>query len=134
VAASDQACGNCGYTWGSEPFATATSLNRRRDERYSAELRVHYVSARRQVEATTLDISVRGMFACMEDIDPVGTKCTVTIFTDERAAVRVAGIVRRTVDPGTAHPALVGVGIELVELGEPERAWLETLVVRLADD
>ena len=59
---------------------------------------------------------------------------TLTIFADDATGIRVNGIVRRTVAPGTAHPALVGVGIELVELDEPERAWLQSLVQHFADD
>jgi len=132
IAAADRACGNCSYRWGNEPLAAATSLNRRRDERYSAELRVRYVAAGRELEATTLDISASGVFVCMQDIDMVGTPCVLEIAGGD-SAMRLSGVVRRVALPGTVHAALVGVGIELVDVGDTERDWLESLVQHLVE-
>lgn len=131
VRAEDKACGNCGYRWGNQPLSSAPSLNRRRHERFSAEVRVDYTSELQQFEATTLDLSESGLYVCSRKLDPVGTPCRLTVFIGG-AGLFVGGVVRRVCDPQSTHPELAGLGIELTDLGPQERALLLAFLGELA--
>lgn len=130
----DEACGNCQYRWGKGPLSAQASLNRRRKERVSVSLKVRYASAQHEGDATTLDISENGVFACTHNIDAVGSACTLTLHVENGPPLNVSGVVRRVVAPGTAHAELVGMGIELVDIGLNERAWLVFMIDRLAKE
>lgn len=131
VRAEDEICGNCHYRWGTAPLSAASSLNRRRHERYSAEVRVDYASDNHQFEATTLDISENGIFVCSQLIEPVGTHCRLTLFVGGMGLF-LGGVVRRISDPQTTHPELTGIGIELTEVGAQERTALTAFLAEIA--
>jgi hypothetical protein len=126
---ADRRCGNCGYQWGTEPLPGG-SLNRRRNERYPTEIRVDYASDQHQFEGATLDISETGMFLLSRQLDAVGTHCRLTVFVGNEGLF-VGGVVRRVSDPET-HPELVGLGIELTEVGPHEHAVLLAFLAELA--
>ena len=143
VSAEDDECASCQYKWGSfRPQSTtlvganplATPLHRRRHERHSLELHIVYVSDDLEIEATTRDLSVSGVFVCTQVLEPLGTKCALTLLADGGPPLEVRGIVRRVIEreDAAAHDE-VGLGIELTGIGERERAWLEALVARARD-
>src|SRR5262249_38852046 len=80
VSAEDDECATCKYRWGSfRPTAStlvgSNPLNRRRHERAPLELSAVYVSSELEVEATTRDLSVSGVFVCTQVLEPLGTTC-----------------------------------------------------------
>jgi len=103
----------------------------RRHDRGPVELRLLYVSSELEIESASRDLSESGLFVVSEVLDPVGTDCRLTIFIDGGPPLQLAGVVRRVVEGhGGAQP---GLGIEFVEVGEPERAWLKATVDRLLE-
>jgi hypothetical protein len=147
VSAEDDECAKCNYRWGSFRAASATllksnPLNRRRHDRHEVELHIVYVSSELEIEATTRDLSVSGVFVCSQVLDPLGTTCELTLLVDGGPPLHIRGIVRRVVDrssaplrgaerSGDADEALpVGLGIEFVGVGPAERDWLDAVVAR----
>ncbi len=105
---------------------TDPPLDRRIHERVPLELRVVYASSELEIETTTRNISVSGVFVNSLVLDPIGTTCDLSLLIDGGPSMTVRGVVRRVVQ----HEP-VGLGIEFVGLGIAERTWLEIVVARL---
>lgn len=139
VSSDDEQCANCKYQWGSFRPASPTDvsdnpLSRRRHERKSVELHLVYVSETLEIEATSRDLSQSGVFICSEVLDPLGTECSLTVLMDGGPALHIKGIVRRVVErQERADAEPTGLGIEFVEVGESEKAWLKTTVDRMVE-
>ena len=135
VSAEDDECANCRYRWGSFRPAASTlvgtnPLNRRRHERRSMELDLVYTSNELEIEATTRDLSVSGVFVCSQVLEPLGTTCELTLLVDGGPPLHVRGIVRRVVERDETGADAVGLGIEFVGVGPTQRTWLDTVVAR----
>ncbi|MGE5183529.1 MAG: PilZ domain-containing protein, partial [Acidobacteriota bacterium] len=85
-----------------------------------------------EVEATSRDLSSSGVFVCTQLLDPIGTRCELTILIDGGPPLQLGGVVRRVVehDPLGAEP--VGMGVEFDQVGAEARAWLEKTVAKIA--
>jgi hypothetical protein len=112
---------------------TVRPEDRRRHDRKPVELRLVYSSSELEIEATTRDLSVSGVFVCSAVLDPVGTACELTLLVDGGPPLHLRGVVRRVVDRAEAGLEPVGLGIEFVEVGAAERRWLELATQRLDD-
>ncbi len=111
---------------------TRPRLDTRRHDRHPAELQLVYVSDTLEVEATSRDLSASGVFVCTQLLDPIGTRCELTILIDGGPPLQLGGVVRRVVehDPLGAEP--VGMGVEFQQVGAEARAWLEKTVAKLS--
>jgi hypothetical protein len=137
VSSEEDSCGSCHYEWGtfrtsSPTLSTANVLARRGAARLAVELHVLYVSTELEVETTTRDLSLSGVLVCSQVLDPVGTKCDLTILADAMPPLQVGGVVRRVVAHERPGGAPVGMGVEFARVGTPERAWLETVISRVS--
>lgn len=103
----------------------------RRHDRGPVELRLLYVSSELEIESASRDLSESGLFVVSEVLDPVGTDCRLTIFIDGGPPLQLAGVVRRVVEGHGG--ARSGLGIEFVDVAEPERQWLKATVDRLLE-
>lgn len=144
VSPSDEVCGKCGHRWdefrpkqrtdvkrnpllGGGPHVMP--LDRRTGDRRSIELTVLYVSRELELEATTQNLSTSGVFVCTQVLDPIGTRCQLTLLVDGGPPLSIAGSVRRVVEtPTDAEP--VGLGVEFLELGPAALSWLEVVLER----
>ncbi|MEO8702083.1 MAG: FHA domain-containing protein [Kofleriaceae bacterium] len=128
---TDPSCASCGYRWNVRPHvATLIPLDRRRHDRVPMELRLIYVSAALELEATTLDLSHSGVFVRTEILEPVGTHCQLTILIDGGPPLQLDGVVRRVVERNTRGEP-VGLGVELGDLAESARSWIDIAVTRI---
>ena len=136
VSAEDDECASCQYKWGSfRPQSTTlvnpNPLGLRRHERLELELRIMYVSPDLEIEATTRNLSASGVFVCTQVLEPLGTRCELTLLVDGGPPLVVRGVVRRVVEHHDADSDdEVGLGIEFANLGTAERAWLDALLAR----
>jgi FHA domain/PilZ domain len=136
VSAEDDECASCQYRWGSfRPQSTTlvnpNPLGLRRHERLELELRIMYVSPDLEIEATTRNLSASGVFVCTQVLEPLGTRCELTLLVDGGPPLVVRGVVRRVVEHHDADSDdEVGLGIEFANLGTAERAWLDALLAR----
>ncbi len=113
------------------PFAPeGTPVHHRRHDRHPVELSLVYVSSELEIEATTRDLSQSGVFVCSQLLDPVGTRCQLTLLVDGGPPLQIRGIVRRVVERDDEGDEPVGLGVEFVGIGESERAWLARIVAR----
>lgn len=129
VAASDDACEACGFTWGgfrAHAHTDVRGVHLRRHDRCAVELHLVYVSSELEIEATTRDLSPGGVFVCTQVLDPVGTRCELTLLVDGGPPLQVAGVVRRVVTGRRDS----GLGVEFTGVGPAERAWIEALIAR----
>lgn len=108
------------------------SLEARRHDRHRFELDLVYVSEALEVEATTRDLSVSGVFVCTQLLDPVGTRCQLTILIDGGPPLQLGAIVRRVVEHDPLGDEPVGMGVEFEHVSQEARAWLESTVARFA--
>ena len=127
VSATDDACATCEYAWGDfrpmTPTLTgANPLSRRRHEREPVELHLVYVSSELEIEATTRDLSISGVFVCSKILDPIGTPCLLTILIDGGPPLSLRGVVRRVVSNGSDEPE--GLGIEFLDVSASDQTWL----------
>ena len=113
------------------PPPAVIPLQRRRHDRIPMALRLIYVSEALEIEANTADLSRSGVFVRTQILDPVGTPCVLTILIDGGPALEVKGVVRRVVEEGNERGESAGLGVELCELGEHEKAWLDIAAVRI---
>lgn len=137
VSREDDACAACHYEWASfrmrsPTVQTANVLARRGPARLAIELHVLYVSSELEVETTTRDLSLNGVLVCSQVLDPVGTKCQLTILADAMSSLQVNGVVRRVVVHERPGGGPVGMGVEFARVGTAERSWLETVIGRVA--
>jgi hypothetical protein len=137
VSREDDTCAACHYEWGtfrmrSPTVETANVLARRGPARLAIELHVLYVSPELEVEATTRDLSLTGVLVCSQVLDPVGTKCELTILADAMPSLQVGGVVRRVVVHERPGGGPVGMGVEFARVGTAERSWLETVIGRVS--
>lgn len=106
--------------------------DRRRSTRRDAVMRVVYTSPELEIEATTRDLSRFGVFICTEVLDPIDTKCTMTVQVTGSDPIRIQGVVKRVVERETeGQPS--GLAIEFLNLGARERRWIESAVTWLDD-
>ncbi|GEM_PF-4312692 len=144
VSPSDAVCAKCGHTWdefrpkqrtdvkANPLFANGALVmpeERRAGDRRYIELTVLYVSRELELEATTQNLSTSGVFVCTQVLDPIGTRCQLTLLVDGGPPLAIAGSVRRVVEsPTEIEP--VGLGVEFLELGAAARSWLEVVLER----
>ena len=95
------------------------------------ELRLVYVSDALEIEATSADLSCSGVFVRTQIIDPIDTPCELTILIDGGPALKVKGVVRRVVEQGNHRGEPAGLGVELCDLGDLEKAWIDIAAVRI---
>jgi hypothetical protein len=112
---------------------TTRPTERRRDVRRSIEIPIVYSSAELEIEVTTRDLSLSGVFVRSDVLDPVGTDCDLEILIDGGPPIRVRGVVRRVVEVEHMGKEPVGLGIEFTEVGVIEKQWIESAIQRLAD-
>jgi hypothetical protein len=134
VDSSDEECEACSFEWGTFRPGTPTQsqmnpLKGRRHDRHPVELHLVYTSAELEIEATTRDLSIGGVFVCSHVLDPVGTRCQLAILIDGGPALKLHGIVRRVVERGDDE---TGLGVEFTHVGNAERAWIEATLRRMA--
>ena len=110
-----------------------TGAERRRDVRRSIEIPLVYSSAELEIEVTTRDLSLSGVFVRSDVLDPVGTSCELEILIDGGPPIHVRGIVRRVVEVEHVGKEPVGLGIEFIELGAVEKQWIESAIERLSE-
>jgi hypothetical protein len=106
----------------------------RRHERQAIELGLVYVSSELEIEVTTRDLSVSGVFVCSQVLDPVGTACHLTFLVDGGPPLHIDGIVRRVVDHDHKTGEPIGLGVEFVDVGDHELAWIRSVGERGVDD
>jgi ribosomal protein L40E len=139
ISPSDEVCGKCGHHWNEFRPRQRTDVrknpllvmptDRRTGERKFIELTVLYVSRELELEATTQDLSTSGVFVCTQVLDPIGTRCQLTLLVDGGPPLAIAGHVRRVVEiPTESEP--VGLGVEFLELGPAALSWLEVVLER----
>ena len=130
-------CAVCHHEWGDlrgrTPTAPNVNATTRREARHTAVLRVAYVSTELEVEATTRDLSLGGVFIRSQVLDPIGTTCQLTIHAEGRGPLHVDGVVRRVVTHEQEGEGPVGIAVEFVDIGEIKRAWLEAVVASMTD-
>lgn len=97
------------------------------------ELRLVYVSDELEIEATTLDLSHSGVFVCTQILDPVATRCRLTLLIDGGPPLQLDGVVRRVVAHNDRGEP-VGLGVELVGLGPAERAWIDLAIKKMTPE
>jgi hypothetical protein len=105
--------------------------DRRRHERRAMELSLVYTSTELEVEATTRDLSMSGVFVCTPVLDSVGTRCELTLLIDGGPPLLLRGIVRRVIEHAQLGSEPVGLGIEFIEVGLAELRWIELALQRL---
>jgi hypothetical protein len=134
VSEIDDECNACGFTWGGFRAMSHTDVrkgvSRRRHDRHAVELQLVYVSPELEIEAASLDLSPSGVFVCSQVLDPVGTKCRLTILIDGGPPLEIGGIVRRVVEHEDASRDECGLGVEFTNVGPAEQAWLEAVIAR----
>jgi ribosomal protein L40E len=144
VSPSDEECGKCGHHWDEFRPKQRTDVkknpllaggahvmpgDRRTGDRRSIELTVLYVSRELEIEATTQNLSTSGVFVCTQVLDPIGTRCQLTLLVDGGPPLAIAGHVRRVVEtPTDIEP--VGLGVEFLEIGPAATSWLEVVLER----
>jgi hypothetical protein len=138
VSEVDDECEGCGYKWGdfrprSRTDVGVSSISSRRHERHDVELHVVYASAELEIETMTRNVSNSGVFVRSQVLDPVGTKCQLTILVDGGPPLKVSGIVRRVVEYDAKSRDPVGLGVEFVAITEEQRQWLDVVVGRMVD-
>jgi len=130
----DDECKTCRYSWGGFRATSRTDVRKgvakRRHDRLPVELQLVYVSSELEIEATSRDLSPSGVFVCTQVLEPIGTTCTLTLLVDGGPPLEIHGVVRRVVQHDDADHT--GLGVEFSRVGAAERAWLETLIARLA--
>jgi hypothetical protein len=110
------------------PVAAASELAHRRHERTRHSLQLVYVSDELEIEATTRDLSMSGVFVCTQVLDPIGTRCQLAILIDGGPPLKLSAVVRRVVE----HDAIGGMGVEFDKVGASERVWLEKTIEKLS--
>lgn len=138
VSSDDDECASCHYRWGSFRPTSRTDmgpspLERRRHDRQEIELHLVYTSGDLEIEAVSRDLSESGVFVCSQVLDPIGTECQLTILVDGGPPLGLQGVVRRVVDRPTAGDP-IGLGVEFVDLREPQLAWIRATIARMAPD
>ena len=112
------------------PLSSVPSdIDRRRHERIAIELPLIYISDELEVEATTSDLSHSGVFVKTQILEPVGTPCKLTILLDGGPPLHLKGVVRRVVGNNDRGEA-IGLGIELSDLGEHQKRWIDIATSR----
>jgi hypothetical protein len=111
------------------PSGVASDIDRRRHERITMELPLVYISDELEVEATTSDLSHSGVFVKTQILEPVGTPCKLTILIDGGPPLHLKGVVRRVVGNNDRGEA-IGLGIELSDLGEHQKRWIDIATSR----
>lgn len=140
VSSDDEECSGCHYRWGDFRPANPTNVNKpsplanRRHERRPVELRLIYASSELEIETTSRNLSQGGVFVCSEVLDPLGTECSLTTLIDGGPPLQLRGIVRRVVERKGVDHSETGMGVEFVDVGAEERAWLTTTVERLEQE
>jgi len=112
----------------------ADKIAHRRHERARHALQLVYVSDELEIEATTRDLSLSGVFVCTQVLDPVGTRCELAILIDGGPPLRLGAVVRRVVEHDPLGDETVGMGVEFTNVGSAERAWLENTIEKLAGE
>jgi pSer/pThr/pTyr-binding forkhead associated (FHA) protein len=135
----DDECATCKFRWAdfrpmSRTDVRPNPLNRRRHDRQAVELSLVYSSSELEIEATSRDLSESGVFVCSQVLDPIGTECELTILVDGGPPLNVRGVVRRVVERETLDGEPIGIGVEFVQVGEAELAWIRTVVSRMIQE
>jgi hypothetical protein len=133
VSEVDDECDSCHYNWGSFRAMSNTdvrpvAISRRRHDRQPVALRLIYVSSELEVEATTKDLSESGVFVCSQVLDPIGTKCSLTILVDGGPPLAVSGVVRRVVEHSDDKGQGTGLGVQFVDIGPAELDWIRAVI------
>jgi hypothetical protein len=135
VSNTDEECAQCKFRWGSfRPMARTdvrpNPLNRRRHDRQVIELHLVYTSSELEIEALSRDLSESGVFVCSQVLDPIGTECQLKILPDGGPAIDVRGVVRRGVEREVEGDP-IGLGVEFVELREPQLSWIRATIEKM---
>lgn len=138
VSELDEECSTCRYHWGSFRPTSRTDLrpsplDRRRHDRQEIELHLVYTSGDLEIEAVSRDLSESGVFVCSQVLDPIGTECQLTILVDGGPPIGVQGVVRRVVEREVGDDP-IGLGVEFVNLGESQLAWIRATIARMDAD
>jgi hypothetical protein len=133
VSEVDDECPSCRYNWGSFRAMTNTDVrptpvSRRKHDRLAVALRLIYVSSELEIEATTKDLSESGVFVCSQVLDPIGTRCSLTILVDGGPPLAISGIVRRVVEHSDERAVDTGLGVEFVTMGSAELDWIRAVI------
>lgn len=134
----DDECASCHYNWGSFRPMSRTDvrpvpINRRRHDRLPVALRLVYASPELEIEAMTRDLSESGVFVCSQVLDPIGTECSLTILVDGGPPLAISGIVRRVVEHADVGDEATGLGVQFIDVGPGELAWIRAVIDRSAE-
>jgi predicted component of type VI protein secretion system len=137
--ASLRACPACGqgvqalrHRSVTQPIAPST-VDRRAAPRYAVDIPLLYSSDTLTFDSVARDLSVSGIFVASELLDPVGTRCSVTILPDGSPSLSLVGVVCRVIEhEGGAGGRPPGLGVKFDALSEDIERWLEGFIDRCA--
>lgn len=97
--------------------------SRRAYERFAIELPVVYRSAALTIDCETRNISMGGVFIASELLDPIGTRCELSLRPEGNSAVGLDGVVVR-VQAGGAPAQVPGMGVQFMTRPPDVARWL----------
>jgi uncharacterized protein (TIGR02266 family) len=112
---------------GDGPDAALDADERRRwpRMRLALQVRLRFASTQAVLDSRTVDISPGGVFIRMQRPRPEGTHVRLSLTIAEREMV-LAGVVVRSVAPGSGEPA--GIGVQFTEIAATDEDFLHGLV------
>lgn len=135
---AEDVCPECDYEWpAGRPFSqtvridfnrvgTSEPADRRRAPRVSVDLPVLYCSDSLTFEASARDLSDGGMYVNCELLDPIGTRCKISVLPDGHPAVHFEGMVCHVVQTQAGEGGRPpGLGIKFTSISAESQRWLE---------
>lgn len=105
------------------------TLDRRSTPRYPVDIPLLYSSDTLTFDAVARDLSLGGIFVASELLDPVGTRCSITILPDGSPPVSFVGVVCRVIEgEAGAGGKPPGLGIKFDALSEDTERWLAVYI------
>ena len=111
----------------------AAGLDRRSAPRCPVDIPLLYSSDTLTFDAVARDLSVGGIFVASQLLDPVGTRCTITVLPDGAPPVSLLGVVSRVVESeGSGEDKPAGLGVRFDKLNDETERWLAVYVEQSA--
>jgi hypothetical protein len=101
-------------------------VDRRSSPRHSVEIPLLYASDTLSFDAMARDLSQGGIFIASELLDPIGTRCNITILPDGSPPIAFSGVVCHVVEEETGlggRPP--GLGIKFTDVTSEAERWLK---------
>ncbi|MBW2735050.1 MAG: FHA domain-containing protein [Deltaproteobacteria bacterium] len=135
-AADVACCGGCGYNY---PKARPRAIThdaipvtegRRREARRPVDLEATYSSSSiSNAKGMLENVSSEGVFIRAEDLDGIGTYCTITVNDEHGDELRIEGFVRHVLR--RSRRGKKGMGVEFGKLSPRAQTWLSCILRRL---